>query len=325
MIFNSIKNIFRRLPETERQPGLWPLEWAMLAYTLFTLALMALWHDRLYNPVDMLVIRIDCTIVIVVGLLIYRYYPSRISQYVRTAAVITTLTSWYPDIFEFTRLMPNLDHVFAELDQQIFGCQPSLVFSLKYSQMWISEPLYMGYASYFFMSNVMLLWALFVRPQYIQRCAFVITASFFMFYVVYIFLPVAGPQYYYLAPGVDAAAGVFPEVGHYFSEVRDLYPAAGQEGFFHTLVNVAHEVGERPIAAFPSSHVGVATIILMLAVRFRAKSVFCLLLPLYLLLCVATVYIHAHYAVDAVAGFVSAVCIYYLLNYLYNTIWKHDV
>lgn len=325
MIINNIKNLFKRLPDDERQPGLLPLEWAMAIYTLFTLGLMALWHDRLYNPADMLLFRLFCTVVIVVGWLVCKVYPSRITLYLRTCVVMTTLTSWYPDIFEFTRLQPNLDHVFAHADQLIYGCQPSLIFSLKFPQMWISEPLYMGYASYFFMSTVLLLWALFVKPQYIQRCAFVITAGFFAFYVVYIFLPVAGPQYYYLAPGVDAASGVFPDVGHYFSEVRDLYPAAGQEGFFHTLVNVAHEVGERPIAAFPSSHVGVATIILMLAIRCRAKSVFYLLSPLYLLLCVATVYIHAHYAIDAIAGFFSAVCLYYLLNYIYNKVWKHDV
>lgn len=273
----------------------------------------------------MLLLRFGSMALIIIGLMAYRAYPSRAVQYVRTAVIMTTLTEWYPDIFEFTRLFPNLDHIFANAEQSIFGFQPSLTFSQSFSQMWVSEPLYMGYASYFFMSSVLLLWAILVKPEYIQRCAFVTTGSFFLFYVVYIFLPVAGPQYYYLAPGVDAASGVFPDVGHYFHEARGMYPAAGQEGFFHSLVNVAHAAGERPIAAFPSSHVGVATIILLLSVRFRAWIVFGILLPLYLLLCVATVYIHAHYAIDALAGFVSAFAVYFFLNYIYNKVWKHDV
>lgn len=324
-MINNTKRLFEYLPREAQRRGLLPVEWAVLAYILFTFCLMAIYHESLVNVKEMFTLRLMCLVLMAIGILSFRSYPSRIVQYIRTAAIMTTLTEWYPDIFEFTRLWPNMDHVFAGLEQSIFGFQPSLVFSQHLPQIWVSEPLYMGYASYFFMSTVLLLWLLFVKPDYVQRCAFVTTGSFFMFYIVYIFLPVAGPQYYYLAPGVDASAGVFPEVGHYFHEIRDLYPDAGQEGFFHTLVNVAHRVGERPIAAFPSSHVGVATVIMLLSMRFRARKVFCLLLPFYLLLCVATVYIHAHYVIDAVAGFVSAFAVYFFLNYVFNTIWKHDI
>lgn len=41
-----------------------------------------------------------------------------------------------------------------------------------------------------------------------------------------------------------------------------------------------------------------------------------ILLPFYAFLCMATVYIQAHYLIDALAGFVSAVVIYFLLMYL---------
>jgi predicted PurR-regulated permease PerM len=44
-------------------------------------------------------------------------------------------------------------------------------------------------------------------------------------------------------------------------------------------------------------------------------------MPLYLLLCVATVYIMAHYTVDTIAGLVSAVMLYYLMNWFYR--WLH--
>jgi membrane-associated phospholipid phosphatase len=42
------------------------------------------------------------------------------------------------------------------------------------------------------------------------------------------------------------------------------------------------------------------------------------LLPFYLLLCGATVYIQAHYLIDAIAGFLSALVIYQLSTYLYK-------
>lgn len=325
MIYNKIKNFFKQLSKEEQRGGLLPVEWAILAYILFTSFLMVVYYNNLVDVDGMIRLRVGCSLLMLVGVITYRVFPSRIVEYVRTAAIMTTLTEWYPDIFEFTRLFANQDHIFAGIEQMIFGFQPSLTFSQNFPQIWLSEPLYMGYASYFFMSLILLLWVIFVRPELNHRCAFVTTASFLVFYVVYIFLPVAGPQYYYLAPGVDAAAGVFPDVEHYFHEVRELYPAAGQEGFFHTLINVAHAAGERPIAAFPSSHVGIATVILMFAAHYRAWRVFFFLLPFYLLLCVSTVYIHAHYVIDAVAGFVSAIAVYYILNYIFNKVWKHDV
>lgn len=325
-MINNIKRLFEDLPEEAGKRVVLPHEWAMLAYMLFTCCLMAIYYDELVDVSGMLTLRLLCVLVVILCTLNpFKWNSLRIIQYIRTAVVMFTLTAWYPDIFEFTRLFPNQDHVFAAVEQAVFGCQPSLEFSQHFPQIWVSEPLYMGYYSYFFMSSVLLLWSWLFKPEFSQRIAFVITAAFFVYYVIYIFLPVAGPQYYYLAPGVDAAAGVFPDVGHYFHEIRDMYPEAGQEGFFHTMVNDVHVVGERPIAAFPSSHVGVATVIMLLSVCLRARKVLCLLLPFYLLLCLATVYIHAHYAIDAIAGFVLAFPVYYSLNYIFDKVWKRDV
>jgi membrane-associated phospholipid phosphatase len=42
------------------------------------------------------------------------------------------------------------------------------------------------------------------------------------------------------------------------------------------------------------------------------------LLPFYVLLCCATVYIQAHYLIDAIAGFLSALVIYQVSTYLYK-------
>lgn len=37
------------------------------------------------------------------------------------------------------------------------------------------------------------------------------------------------------------------------------------------------------------------------------------MLPFYIFLCLATVYIQAHYLIDAIAGLISAVVIYFVL------------
>ena len=80
---------------------------------------------------------------------------------------------------------------------------------------------------------------------------------------------------------------------------------------------MAQSSGERPTAAFPSSHIGISLIIVMLAYRIN-RRIFAVMLPVFLLLCCATVYIKAHYLVDAIAGLLSGTMLYYLTSWVYR-------
>ena len=86
---------------------------------------------------------------------------------------------------------------------------------------------------------------------------------------------------------------------------------------FYQLVEASQEVGERPTAAFPSSHVGISTIVMIMAWRVNKKLAY-VLAPFYILLCCATVYIQAHYLIDAIVGFVSAFFVYQLATLMYK-------
>lgn len=319
------KEMLARLPEQDRLKGVWPLEWAMITYTVFTLLLISIFNADLVEPIFMIVQRLAFMALIAVAWWFYKIYPSRLTTLLRVAVIMLTLSRWYPDTWEFNRIFINLDHVFASWEQGLFGCQPALLFSQMYPDWWVSEPLYMGYFAYFPMIFMLVVWFWFKRPESLQRAAFIIMASFFVYYVLYIFIPVAGPQYYYAAPGVDAANAVFPEVGGYFHDMREMYPAAGADGPFHCLVSMAHDAGERPTAAFPSSHIGVATILLILSIRHRVKGLFFTLLPFYLLLCAATVYIHAHYLVDAIAGFITAFIVYFSMSWIWRKWFRESL
>ena len=246
----------------------------------------------------------------------------QLSTFLRTAAQLAWLILWYPDTYEFNRCFPNLDHYFAQLDLSLFGCQPSLLFSqLVPSTAW-AEAFCMGYWCYFpmiaLLSVVVLCkdWRSGDLTTFKRVTATIITA-FFLYYCIYIFLPVAGPQYYFHAVGVDEIVqGHFPHLGLYFSDHTDLVTLPGDpDGLFHRLVDNAHATGERPTAAFPSSHIGISTILLLLA-RRHAPWLIIVLLPLWALLCCATVYIQAHYLVDAIAGLISAPLILYLAEWM---------
>ena len=222
---------------------------------------------------------------------------------------------WYPDTYELNRIFPNLDHLFASAEQWMFGCQPALYFSATYPQKVVSELMDMGYSIYYPLILFVVLAYLFERYKEMERMAFVVLASFFIYYICFDILPVVGPTFYYKAVGLDTISeGIFPSLGHYFDTHTACLTTPGYaDGFFYNLVEGAKAAGERPTAAFPSSHVGVATVCMLLLYRLRNKWIFFVLLLPYVFLCLATVYIHAHYVIDAIAGLVSGVLIYLAL------------
>jgi len=225
------------------------------------------------------------------------------------------LSWWYPDTFEINRMFPNLDHLFAEWEQQIFNCQPALLFYQKFPSHVFSELMDLGYAAYYPMIAIVMIYFLGWKYHEFERASFIILASFFIYYVIFVLVPVAGPQFYYKAVGVDQIAkGVFPNIHDYFTYNQESLVSPGyQDGFFYHLVQNAHDAGERPTAAFPSSHVGISTVLILLLCHARNYKLLLWMLPFYLLLCVSTVYIQAHYLIDALAGFASAVVIYFVL------------
>lgn len=182
----------------------------------------------------------------------------------------------------------------------------------------------LGYTCYFPLIAVVTIFYFFFRYQQFMRASFIILASFFVYYAIFIILPVVGPQYYYPAVGMEKIAqGVFPNLHDYFLNMREALPTPGDpNGVFYQMVVDAHQAGERPTAAFPSSHVGVSTILMLLAWQTRNRRFFWLLFPFYVLLCLSTVYIYAHYAIDVLAGWISALMLYPLLQFIHGRYTK---
>ena len=309
-------DIFKRV---ETYKGLFAIEKISLIYNLLTSLLIVLLYDRMDHPASMLWDRVLIAAVTFVLMYLYRLAPCKFASFVRVVVQMSLLSYWYPDTYEFNRLFPNLDHLFAAAEQSLFGGQPAIWFSQCLPEMWVSEPLNLGYFFYYPMMLVVVLWYFIYRYDLLEKISFVIITSFFIYYLIYIFLPVAGPQFYFPAIGADhVAQGVFPAIGDYFNHHRELLPGPGYEhGFFYSLVESSQQVGERPTAAFPSSHVGISTILMIMAWR-GSKYLFVCLLPLYLLLCGATVYIQAHYVIDAIAGFLSAFVLYWAATWLFK-------
>ena len=258
----------------EKKPvkGLFAFEWVVLAYLVLTLGIVLFTYTKLQHAEDMIYGRLRILAIIAALWLVYRLVPCKLTRLFRVTAQMALLAWWYPDTYELNRLLPNLDHLFAGWEQQLFGCQPALLFPELLPQAWFSELMCLGYASYYPLMAVVLLYYFFYHEKEFMKATFILIASFFVYYVIFIALPVTGPQYYYQAVGLDQIAqGVFPALGDYFNNHQESLPVPGWNGgLFYQMVEDAHSAGERPTAAFPSSHVGITVVLLLLAVRVRS-------------------------------------------------------
>ena len=129
---------------------------------------------------------------------------------------------------------------------------------------------------------------LFIVLNFFEKLSFVLVTSFFIYYLIYIFVPVAGPQFYFPL----SAMIMWRRVCFLPSEItsiiiRSYCPGPGYDhGFFYNLVEGSQQIGERPTAAFPSSHVGISTILMIMAWRGSRRllpvcflSMYCFVVP----------------------------------------------
>lgn len=309
--------ILKDLFKIEKNPrkGLMPLEWVSMTYLVLTLLWVLFAYTKVVNPQSMIWGRIRIAVITLSLWGVYRALPCRFMVLVRVLVQMLLLVWWYPDTYEINRMFPNLDYLLAEWEQTLFGFQPALVFAKTFPWPVVSELMDMGYFMYYPMIAIVGFYYFFTHYEKFERCCFIILTSFFIYYAIFIFFPAVGPTYYYDAVGIgDIAKGIFPPLHDYFSTHTDCLVSPGYpQGFFYHLVEDAKATGERPTAAFPSSHVGVSTICMLLTARTKNWKLFWVLFPIYVFLCLATVYIQAHYLIDAIAGLLSGILIYFIL------------
>lgn len=311
--------------ETNPTKGLFMFEWFVMAYLAITMFMIFICYSSLVTPDEMIAGRIRVVLATILTWGVYRLHPCRLTTAMRVGVQSTFMAWWYSDTYELNRILPNLDHIFARAEQALFGCQPSLTFSQVCPWDVFSEMLYLGYYSYFYLIVFNAALYLFLRYEEFTKTCAITFGSFFVYYLIFIFLPVTGPQYYYQAIGLENVVnGVFPDVGSYFLNHSDIIQPPGMDGgFFRSLIESGPvRDGERPTAAFPSSHVGLSTIVGCMLIRLCRKRrdwrPMYIFVPLYVLLCMATVYIHAHYLIDAIAGFFTGIMFYYIMNKVTN-------
>ncbi|MBQ9644984.1 MAG: phosphatase PAP2 family protein [Prevotella sp.] len=321
-LLNLTKSLVRIDRESYR--GTCLFEVVMLLYLAATCVFIGYDPISFVNPESMLHGRMWCMVTTFIGMALYYVCPCRIVMMLRVVNQLLWLGWWYPDTFELNRELFNFDHLVARWDFATFGCQPSIVWPARFSHPIVSELMAMSYVSYYPLIVLTMGYFFFVKPLRIRQAAFIILGSFFVFYGIFVAFPVAGPQFYFEAIGVDqASSGFTQQMGSYFSHHQESLPIPGwSDGLFHKLLIAAHNAGERPTAAFPSSHMGITTVLVWLARQERCRWLFFTVLSLGTLMFFATVYIQAHYLWDAIAGIAVGTLLYFVLRRIYEAVLR---
>ncbi len=191
--------------------------------------------------------------------------------------------------------LADIDPMLESMEQSLFGMQPSVAFSAHFSSPLFSELMYFGYFSFYVLILAFTLNMLLKKKDFANMGIFLLSASLYIFYFFFGLVPSAGPQFYFSSPD-------------------NILPNAY---FFDKIMHFIQQNAEQPTGAFPSSHVGISLIILMLS-RKRMPFFFRIALPLTVILVLSTVYIKAHYLIDVLGAVMVAPLILYLSKFLYK-------
>lgn len=201
--------------------------------------------------------------------------------------VTTAFANLYGHIPTYKHLA-YLDPLLEWADHALFGLQPSLAFHHAFNYPLFSEFMHFAYFFYYLLIPI-LGFTLYLKGRRKEFDLFLFKVALTMYscYLFFIAFPSSGPKYYF----PEAIGTEFP--GYVFVWVMEFI----------------FRYGEIANGAFPSSHVAMATVILLCSFQYE-KRVFAIFLPMIIGLYMSTVYLQAHYLVDIPSGIVVGVFFY---------------
>ncbi len=225
--------------------------------------------------------------------LLIRRLPERPSLVIRLLREAYPLI-WLPALWVeldpaiFFAHASSFDAAIMSLDLAVFGIHLDGTWMPAMPQVWFSELMHFAYWAYLpliFLPPIVM--AIRRRVDAYRDITLRLMTAYVICYTIYLVFPTVGPHEF----GIRYAGGPLTE------------------GFFYGLIQTAHQTGNVVGAAFPSSHVVGAVTIAWLGWRWFSPLIATLMSIEAFGVMLSTVYTQNHYAVDSVAGLITALLI----------------
>lgn len=247
---------------------------------------------------------------IMLGVIVVKYIKSP-----RNAAndIPIILRDWVPFLF-IAFIYENLHDIAGRVmqydiagtmykwDQLIFGIQPTIWAQRLYNS-WFTDIMSVSYALYFAFSLVIMFFlSLSGRRAAFRHMVLCLSFCFVIGFLCYVFFPCSPPRYFMPEMYTDPyrLSGIF-----LYDRLQGMW-----DGF--SVISGG---------AFPSLHVGISSVALIYAYKFRNftrlnKFLWYLYIPLVTSLWFSTVYLRHHWVIDIIAGWLVALISYLLAEWL---------
>jgi membrane-associated phospholipid phosphatase len=267
-----------------------------LVYNLIVILLLILFSHRIPSWHRLILLNLSMIAAIV-------FLFARVTD--RSPAILRFLASFYPMFFFFGGYQQTermnliffdqfLDPFFRRIEYGLFGTKPAIVLAEHFPQWWISEYMHFAYFSYYLLFPIMgIILYLGKDRRIFEEYMFTLCSSFYIYYLIFIALPVIGAE----------------SVG---------LPATAADGPFTRIMRVLYHNFEVGGGAFPSSHAGVAALLIVYAFGHLRKPAAWICAVLCVSLMIATVYCRYHYAIDAISGALTGLALTYFWRRFYR-------
>lgn len=255
----------------------------LVIYFFLVLGVLILFfHQNISIPLVRLLIYLFSVFIVFLLIPVLDKSESKFLHFLRYWYIIASLTFIYWSIGPLVHMIfPELlDKYIISFEKNLFGQLPN-VWIQKYENPVLTEFMQLSYAIYWFTIPVGA-GIFYFRKRYdvFEYMLFFVLVTFFLSYLMFIFIPVAGPR---------------SIIG---DQIVVIYKGLFVTKFLRGFVEGAGLIG----GAFPSSHVAVAIVILFFVWKYYPRVGKRGFLPAVIALSVATVYGQYHYVTDVIAG-----------------------
>lgn len=272
-----------------------------IAYAVVSGLLLIIGSFKLENTQTRLLIRIAIVAIILVIVLFLDNKTRPILKIIRYFYFLPLLFYFISEGDYMNNLFfPDLDKFMTNFEITIFSVLPGVWLSDILKFKWLADLMSLIYLSYFLLCFYFLVRVYSKHNNQFGLIVFLICMTYYILFIVYIFCPVAGPQYYLVPPDNQIpAGGIFRNFTHWL------------------LIHI-----DISASAFPSSNALILSLISYL-VYLNMRPFLKYILPIAFLIVIATIYLKIHYTIDVIAGVLSFPAIYWLSSRTYE--WINNI